>query len=72
MNNLTIMISGRVFNYEVIKHNVETRLMNGANVHGLKVELAVVRSIMMRSQIMMIDEKSQANLVKSLKILKQW
>lgn len=40
-------IKGRVYDYPTIAQSYERR-MNGANVHDLKVDLAVVRSIFMR------------------------
>jgi len=44
---MQITINDKVFDYNTIAQFVE-RKMNGANVHDLRVDLAVIRSIFVR------------------------
>lgn len=45
---MQITIDGKLYDYDTIAQFVE-RKMNGANVHDLKVNLAVIRFIFMRT-----------------------
>ena len=56
-------INGRLYDYDTIAQFVE-RKMNGANVHGLKVSLAVIREVIFAPQA---DDADKETMLQELK-----
>lgn len=56
-------INGRLYDYDTIAQFVE-RKMNGANVHGLKVSLAVIREVIFDPQA---DDADKETMLQELK-----